>query len=124
MDFTTHHPIGERIDQLSGDPKGYDHCYVLNSGGNSSALAVRAIEPTTGRMLSMYTTEPGVQLHGRLRATCAQLREDRSIHDRRVGLERVVERVRGRRHVPNGRSGSGRSRLRRAQNLSQNPSVR
>src|SRR5436305_15205160 len=63
MDFTTPHPIGERIEQVGADPKGYDHCYVLNGGGKSLTLAARAFEPTTGRVMEMYTTEPGVQFY-------------------------------------------------------------
>jgi aldose 1-epimerase len=63
MDFTTPHAIGERIEQVGGDPKGYDHCYVLNGGGKSLALAARAVETSTGRVMEMYTTEPGVQFY-------------------------------------------------------------
>ncbi len=63
MDFTTPHPIGDHIMELSGDPKGYDHNYVLNSGGKSFALAARVYEPTSGRVMEMYTTEPGVQFY-------------------------------------------------------------
>jgi aldose 1-epimerase len=63
MDFRTPHSIGIRIGQVGGDPKGYDHCYVLNSGGKSFALAARVTELTTGRVMEMYTTEPGVQFY-------------------------------------------------------------
>jgi aldose 1-epimerase len=63
MDFRTPHSIGVRIDQVGADPKGYDHCYVLNSGGRSFALAARVTEPTTGRVMEMYTDEPGVQFY-------------------------------------------------------------
>ncbi|MCL5096287.1 MAG: galactose mutarotase [Candidatus Omnitrophica bacterium] len=63
MDFTTPTPIGARIDQLTGDPGGYDHNYVLNSGGKSLALAARVLEPKSGRVMEMYTTEPGVQFY-------------------------------------------------------------
>jgi aldose 1-epimerase len=63
MEFTTPHTIGERIAQVGGDPNGYDHCYVLNSGGKSLALAARVYEPSTGRVMEMYTTEPGVQFY-------------------------------------------------------------
>jgi aldose 1-epimerase len=63
MDFTTPHTIGERINQVGGDPKGYDHCYVINGGGKSLTLAARAFEPTSGRVLEMQTTEPGVQFY-------------------------------------------------------------
>jgi aldose 1-epimerase len=63
MDFTTSHTIGERITQVGGNPNGYDHCYALNSGGRSFALAARVVEPTTGRVMEMGTDEPGVQFY-------------------------------------------------------------
>ncbi len=63
MDFTRPATIGSRIAQLAGDPGGYDHNYVLNSGGGSLALAARVYEPVSGRMMEMYTTEPGVQFY-------------------------------------------------------------
>src|SRR5204863_3244836 len=63
MDFRTAHAIGDHIREVGGDPKGYDHCYVLDSGGKSLALAARVSEPTTGRLMLVYTTEPGVQLY-------------------------------------------------------------
>ena len=52
-----------RFDQLSGDPRGYDHNYVLRGEGKSPALGARVYEPGSGRVLEMYTTEPGVQLY-------------------------------------------------------------
>ncbi len=62
MDFTLPMSIGSRIKQV-GD--GYDHNYVLNSGPDLSGLtlAARAYEPTSGRIMEIYTTEPGVQLY-------------------------------------------------------------
>jgi aldose 1-epimerase len=63
LDFTQPTRIGARIDQLKPRPNGYDHNYVLNSGGSSLALAARAYEPTSGRVLEVLTTEPGVQLY-------------------------------------------------------------
>jgi len=60
MDFTLPMSIGSRIKQV-GD--GYDHNYVLNSGGDTLALAARVYEPTSGRVMEVYTTEPGVQLY-------------------------------------------------------------
>jgi aldose 1-epimerase len=63
LDFTTPTPIGARIDQLKGDPSGYDHNFVLRSGGKSLALGARVHEPKTGRVMEMYTTEPGVQFY-------------------------------------------------------------
>lgn len=68
LDFTTPHKIGERIEQLlrkeGDDPfKGYDHNFVLDNQSGDLALAARAKEATTGRVMEVYTTEPGVQLY-------------------------------------------------------------
>lgn len=65
LDFTTPRRIGDRIDQLKSSPGGgYDHNFVLNSGGKEEpGFAARVSEPKTGRIMEMYTTEPGVQLY-------------------------------------------------------------
>jgi aldose 1-epimerase len=63
MDFTRPTPIGQRIEEVGGEPTGYDHNYVLRSGGKTLALAARAFDPATGRILEMLTTEPGVQFY-------------------------------------------------------------
>jgi aldose 1-epimerase len=63
MDFTKPHPIGSRFSQLQEKPVGYDHNFVLNGGGKSLALAARVFEPKTGRVMEVWTTEPGVQLY-------------------------------------------------------------
>jgi len=60
MDFTKPMTIGSRIGQVEG---GYDHNYVLNSGGGALSLCARVSEPTSGRIMEIYTTEPGVQLY-------------------------------------------------------------
>jgi aldose 1-epimerase len=63
MDFTRAQAIGSRLGQLHNDPVGYDSNYVLNGGGKGLALAARAYEPESGRVLEVQTTEPGVQLY-------------------------------------------------------------
>ncbi len=63
LDFTTPTPIGARLDQLKGDPLGYDHNYVLRGDGKTPALGARVFDPGSGRVLEMFTTEPGVQLY-------------------------------------------------------------
>jgi aldose 1-epimerase len=66
LDFTKPTTMGARIEQLDksrGGPGGYDHNFVLNSGGGKLALAARAYEPKSGRVLEVLTTEPGVQLY-------------------------------------------------------------
>jgi aldose 1-epimerase len=69
LDFTEPTPIGDRIrndfEQLVIG-RGYDHNWVLNrrSPTNTSLiLAARVSEPTSGRVLSIYTTEPGIQFY-------------------------------------------------------------
>jgi aldose 1-epimerase len=63
MDFTRPMAIGSRFAQLGGDPGGYDHCYVLKSDGRKPALAARVLEPESGRVMEVSTTEPGMQLY-------------------------------------------------------------
>jgi len=60
MDFTKPMAIGSRIDEVAG---GYDHNYVLASGGGALALAARVYEPISGRVMEIFTTEPGVQFY-------------------------------------------------------------
>lgn len=64
FDFTKPTAIGARIEQNDEQlklGKGYDHNWVLNHGGNASAA--RVVEPSSGRVLEVYTTEPGVQFY-------------------------------------------------------------
>jgi aldose 1-epimerase len=63
LDFTKLMPVGARIDKLRAGPGGYDHNYVLNSRGGTLALAARVYEPGTGRVMDVFTTEPGIQLY-------------------------------------------------------------
>jgi aldose 1-epimerase len=60
LDFTRPEKIGARIKDITIG--GYDHNYVLNSGGKTLALGARVYEPKSGRVMEMWTTEPGVQL--------------------------------------------------------------
>jgi aldose 1-epimerase len=67
FDFITPTAIGERInqdDQQLKFGKGYDHNWVLNGGIKATpALAAEAYEPKSGRVLQVWTTEPGVQFY-------------------------------------------------------------
>jgi aldose 1-epimerase len=66
MDFTTPTAIGERIDQQYEQlvlGRGYDHNWVLKRGSGKLALAARVYEPTSGRVMEVYTTEPGLQFY-------------------------------------------------------------
>jgi aldose 1-epimerase len=65
FDFTQPHKVGERIEQTGGKPVGYDHNYVLNrkAGDKGMMLAARVKEPTSGRGMEVWTTEPGIQFY-------------------------------------------------------------
>ena len=61
LDFTQAHAIGERLDQVEG---GYDHNYVLDHGlCDAPELSAQVCDPASGRVMDVYTTEPGVQLY-------------------------------------------------------------
>lgn len=66
MDFTRPTRIGARISQDDEQLRyglGYDHNFVLNRTGEGLSLAARVYEATTGRVLEVHTTEPGVQFY-------------------------------------------------------------
>jgi len=88
FDFTTPHTIGARIDDVSAPDnvpakfssltggksqlliaQGYDHNWVLNkqtkatTGPDGLNLAARAFDPSSGRLLTVWTDEPGVQFY-------------------------------------------------------------
>ena len=66
FDFTKPTAIGARIEDNDEQLKlghGYDHNWVLNSGGGKLALAARVEEPATGRVMEVWTTEPGIQFY-------------------------------------------------------------
>jgi aldose 1-epimerase len=66
FDFRQPRPIGARIDQSHpqlAHGGGYDHNYVLNREGDTLEFAARVVEPVSGRILEVATTEPGVQFY-------------------------------------------------------------
>ena len=67
FDFRAPHAIGERIDADHEQLRfgcGYDHTFCLNKkNGGELSLAARAEDPASGRVMEVYTTEPGVQFY-------------------------------------------------------------
>lgn len=68
FDFTIAKSIGRDIGQDHEQLKfglGYDHNWVLNKNGQGGelTLAARVHEPTTGRVMEVHTTEPGIQFY-------------------------------------------------------------
>ncbi len=66
FDFRHLTRIGARInddDQQLKFAHGYDDNFVLNHRGPGLVLAARAVDPHSGRVLEVFTTEPGVQFY-------------------------------------------------------------
>ncbi len=67
FDFRKPTAIGARIDQDDEQLKlggGYDHNFVVRRSADAGeSLAARVVEPTSGRVLEVWTTEPGVQFY-------------------------------------------------------------
>lgn len=62
LDFRQPRKIGERIGQLPAT-KGYDHCYVVNGSPGDLRATARVVDSTSGRVMEVSTTQPGVQLY-------------------------------------------------------------
>jgi aldose 1-epimerase len=66
FDFTTATAIGARInqdDQQLKYGKGYDHNWVLNKTDASMTKAAEVRDPKSGRVMEVWTTEPGLQFY-------------------------------------------------------------
>ncbi|MEM9649761.1 MAG: aldose epimerase family protein [Bacteroidota bacterium] len=66
FDFSKKHRIGDRIDldneQLAYG-NGFDHNYIINKDIGETAYAASVFEPSTGRIMEVYTNEPGIQFY-------------------------------------------------------------
>ena len=66
FDFTQPQIVGSRINDDNQQLKfanGYDHCWVLDKNDGELSLAARVTDPQSGRVLELFTTEPGVQFY-------------------------------------------------------------
>ena len=67
FDFRAPHAIGERIDADHEQLRfgsGYDHNFCLNKKAEGElSFAARAEDPVSGRVMEVYTTEPGIQFY-------------------------------------------------------------
>jgi aldose 1-epimerase len=66
FDFTKPTPIGQHINETNeqlANGKGYDHNWVLIKKANELSLAASVTEPTSGRVMEVWTTEPGLQFY-------------------------------------------------------------
>jgi aldose 1-epimerase len=66
FDFRMARTVGERIEQKDQQlilGRGYDHNFVLNRSGSGLESAAKVVEPKSGRVLEVLTTEPGIQFY-------------------------------------------------------------
>ena len=66
FDFRTPIAIGARIndsDKVLQDGPGYDHNWVINKPLGQFGLQARIVEPTSGRVLEVWSDEPGLQFY-------------------------------------------------------------
>jgi aldose 1-epimerase len=67
FDFLNDHAIGERLSYPHPQLKignGYDHCWALEKNQSDDlSLAAKVYEPTFGRTVEVWTTEPGLQFY-------------------------------------------------------------
>lgn len=66
FDFRKPHAVGERIRENNVQLKnagGYDHNWVLRPHGHKMAEAVRVYCPRSGRVMTIFTTQPGLQIY-------------------------------------------------------------
>ncbi len=66
FDFRTPTPVGARIGEDNiqlNYGMGYDHNWVLNKMGDEISLACRIEEPVSGRVMEIYTDQPGIQVY-------------------------------------------------------------
>jgi aldose 1-epimerase len=60
MDFTIEKEVGKDLEQVKG---GYDHNFVLNRNGNDLEKAATVYHPASGRVMEVWTTQPGLQFY-------------------------------------------------------------
>jgi aldose 1-epimerase len=66
FDFRRPTAIGARInadDEQLKFGQGYDHNWVINKPAGKMGLMARVYEPTTGRVMEVFSTEPGLQFY-------------------------------------------------------------
>ena len=67
FDFRKPTRVGDRIDDTTCEQivngKGYDHNWVLSTGGDIKKVAASLYDPETGIRMDMYTDQPGMQFY-------------------------------------------------------------
>jgi len=62
LDFRKASPLGPHIDEMKKS-NGVDHCFVVRGKPGTLRLAATATDPKSGRVMTVLTTQPGMQLY-------------------------------------------------------------
>jgi aldose 1-epimerase len=64
FDLTSSKQIGPGVAEITKQGgNGYDHCFVLRSQDGKLALAAKAKDPASGRVMEVWTDQPGIQFY-------------------------------------------------------------
>lgn len=89
FDFTTAKAIGQDINvenQQLTYGLGYDHCWVLNDDTDDMHLAATLSHAKSGRIVSIYTTEPGIQFYSGNFLDGSLTGKNGAVYEQRTGL--------------------------------------
>ncbi len=87
FDFNQFKKVGQDIGKENvqlANGGGYDHCWVLN--GEGLRLAAKVYEPKSGRMMELFTTEPGMQFYTGNFLDGTITGKNGVVYERRMGL--------------------------------------
>lgn len=104
FDFTHMTAMGARIDADDEQLKfgsGYDHNWVLNGPTGRLRRAAKVVEPTTGRVLEVWTTEPGMQFYTGNFLDASQAGKNGVAYNRRSGFCLETQHFPDSPHYPN-----------------------
>lgn len=63
FDFTSPTPIGKNIKEIRATPQGFDLNFVLKGASGRLRPCAKVKEPKSGRVMTVTTSEPGVQFY-------------------------------------------------------------
>ena len=89
FDFRTMKKIADGLDAsdiqlMRGN--GFDHCWVVDNYSNDLVRIGKVYDPISGRMLTVFTTEPGVQFYTGNFLDGTLTGKDGIVYNKRMGL--------------------------------------
>jgi aldose 1-epimerase len=89
FDFRKSKTIGTHIDNKNIQLKnglGYDHCWVLNDQDTGVRFVASAYEPVSGRLLEVFSDEPGIQFYSGNFLDGTLLSKNKGMYQHRTGF--------------------------------------